>query len=246
MGAWRSRGLVVFAVLLGACTSGGESDGVSPSILPSAMSQVELDQECEASRRVSRPRKISYTPDEEMVVGGTEVVSAQIALFEGALRPFPNDPSTTIENVDTTCVVTAELSGDSFRINAIGPTEQSFARTQRIEFSWEVTPTEAGTGLHLFLTITPTSYVDGRPEYSGVARRVATISVEATKKESNSAADRVGTFLAGGVAEVARSVAGALGATIVGLGVARVRRTRKKAARESGVVSTDVATNDGS
>jgi len=111
---------------------------------------------CAEEAQQVAPRYLEYQPRQNMTEGRVQNVSAELSSSSGGFRPLPG-PHHTVVPVATYCKVTAVLDGAGFSVVSLDPADQSFIDKSLVQWTWQVTPEQAGN-LTLTLTVSSTAY----------------------------------------------------------------------------------------
>jgi hypothetical protein len=168
----------------------------------------------------------SFVPKVTMTEGTTETVGLALAI-QGTMPAEPpgagTSPTTVVTFPSDGCAVTAELVGGGFEITPDYPREQSFVRSDHLEWSWQVTPNRSGS-LELQAQVTPWLLgADGSRHAGAASTYYADIAVTARPKPHRSVGYRLNAVIgspAGG------TVVGVLVAGVSATGLVQLIRTR--------------------
>ncbi len=105
--------------------------------------------------------KILFNPPEEMIEHIKERVEVRISqnLVEDLAQGLKGRGIPHIETINISSVMTADLSGDTFKIKSLSKTEQPVFPSEYAQWEWDVTPQKAGQRI-LQLSISASIYLD--------------------------------------------------------------------------------------
>jgi len=194
-------------------------------------------------------RNLTFVPSEKMVEGRATTVIADLANQGSSVSSDFVGSVTTVEPVSTTCDVQAELSGSGFTVEPPGEWVRSFLSQPKVQWSWSVTPSEAGK-LTLNLDVQSVTVFAGAQLVDDFGNKPAAIDVVSGKSGASSFWSFLNGPLIGGV--VAGLLVLAIGGGVTGiwkrLGAwikRKVRPTPAKKEPTSAVQSRDSDAHEG-
>lgn len=136
--------------------------GAYPTISkPSEIESSSINKELEEEIEHLSIGKILFNPPEEMIERIKERVEVRISqnIAEDLAQGLKGRGIPQIEAINISTVMTADLSGDTFKIKSLSKTEQPVLPSEYAQWEWDVTPQKSGQQV-LQLSISASIYLD--------------------------------------------------------------------------------------